>query len=38
MDPETEQYFKAWGHYPFWDDPDPEGFDKRVAAAEEKFR
>ena len=34
---ETEIYFKNWGHYPFWDDPDTEGFNKRVKIMEEKF-
>jgi len=34
----TQENYKAiWGHYPFWDDPDPEGFNKRVRIAEEKF-
>ena len=34
MGPETKEYFKVWGHYPFWDDPDPQGFNKRVRAEE----
>lgn len=34
MDRETQEYHKLWGHYPFWDDPDPEGFNKRVKAKE----
>ena len=34
MDYSPENYFKTWGHYPFFDDPDPEGFNKRVKIIE----
>ena len=37
MDKETELYYKKWGHYPFWDDPDPQGFNKRVKIAEMRY-
>lgn len=38
MEPETKLYFKRWGHYPFWDDPDPQGFEKRIIAEELRLK
>lgn len=34
---EIKRYYEVWGHYPFWEDPDPEGFNKRVKLAEEEY-